>query len=116
MNWYLLAYFRRYRLRSALTVLGLSMALCSVFIAYAIAAWVDSASSRALTFVIRDGALWVVPKEGVRLDRKLQAIMSPGHLDVEAIRVALATEPTAIVRRMAVGRATLNGVPVVLYA
>ena len=116
MGWYLRAYFREQRTRVLLTVSGLSLALASVFVAYGVAAWVDQTSSKALSFVIRGGSLWIIPAEGVRLEPTLGAIVSLGKLPSNVGGIVTAADRAAVVRRIAVGKVRINDMPAVLYA
>src|SRR5579863_4612778 len=116
MRWYLFAYFREQRGRVLLTVSGLSLALASVFLAYGIAAFVDATSSRALSYVIDRGALWIVPKEGVRYDRGKDAIVSAGQMSPLVAEAVKNADGASTITRVAVGVMEMNGRMVVLYA
>ncbi len=116
MLWYFVSYFRAQRVRTFLTVSGLSLALAAVFIAYGVTGWVDATSSKALSFVIDRASLWVVSAEGIHLDRKLDAIISAGKLSHGVADSIRNTDPTAVLQQVAVGVVRMNGTIVVLYA
>jgi hypothetical protein len=74
------ANLRRRPERFALSTLGIALAVTAVIVVRTIAAGYASVGSSALSDVLREDPLWVVPAAGVRFDPELDALLPNGSV------------------------------------
>lgn len=112
---YALLTIRRSKIRVLLTTGGLGIAFGAVVFAYAVAAEIQSLSSLALDYVIRDATIWIAPSPGPRLDPGAQALAEREALPPEIVE-ALVRRSQGRLKRLTVGIVDVAGHPTVLYA
>jgi hypothetical protein len=109
-------YLRRRSARTALVSACLSLSMASVFTVYGIAGYLTVQSDRALAYLTQDGSLWLVPPEGITVDRRLGALVVNGYLPDMLVARVVALDKTASVVRITSKRVSIDGVDAVFYA
>lgn len=80
-----IANLRRRPERFALSTLGIALAVTAVIVVRTIAAGYASVGSSALSDVLREDPLWVVPAAGVRFDPDLDTLLPRGSVPEPAV-------------------------------
>src|SRR5690606_29722950 len=78
--------WRRQRLRTALTVGSLTLAVGAVVFVYSLSVAFQSSGSASIERVIGGADIWVVPSNGVSVDRDRGTVVADGELPANLIR------------------------------
>jgi hypothetical protein len=100
--------------QATVIVIGFALSFATVIFSYAVASNFQIASSQALSFVVRDSALWMMPQGAPVIDPGTQSLVQDGFLDPALIRDILSDsqiEP----RLIAVEHRAVSGLRVTVY-
>lgn len=106
---------RRQLGRVSLTACGLGLSFAAVAYAYGLAGVVDGSSTQVLSLVLGDALIWMVPRDGVRVDPETGGILPVGALSPQAIAAANELGTGGEWSAVRVLEVTVGGSPGVLY-